>query len=79
MDHLLYLRFGLDFTDKRVMEVDIDGGWGRVINKSRERGKWFVGFVTKEERNTTKVAMVFCLDTNLDEGIFVQNAFVGET
>lgn len=61
------------------MEVDIDSGWGRVVDESRKGRKRLIGFVAEEERNTTKVAMVFCLDTNLDEGIFVQNAFVGET
>lgn len=61
------------------MEVNIDSGWGRIIDKRGEGGKWLVGFVTEEERNTTKMTVVLCLDTNLDEGIFVQNTFVGET
>lgn len=79
MNHFLYLRFGANFTNRRVMEVNIDSGWGRIIDESGEGGKWLVGFVTEEERNTTKMTVVLCLDTNLDEGIFVQNTFVGET
>lgn len=53
------------------MEVNIDSGWGRIIDESGEEGKWLVGFVTEEERNTTKMTVVLCLDTNLDECVFV--------